>query len=163
MASVVCAAGLLVFIGAQALELGQHYKSRQARLIEADARFQELEILQKQHPDLETYQMEIENQRRYVDQLLPDRIESSALMARLQQYALKSGLELRELLPGETAKNQAATTLPLQIRVAGDYFGLLDFIKSLENGTPYCRITAMELEQKNDILTAMLQVNVYSL
>lgn len=162
IASVICVLGLLLFASFQAVELGQYYKNQQNRLQAAQARFQVLQIFQEQHPDLEAYQMEIENQRKHVDQLLPDRIEASALMPRLQQYALKSGLELRELLPGE-AVNMGTRALPLQIRLAGNYFGLLDFIKSLENGTPYCQITAMELEQKDNLLTAMLQVHVYSL
>ncbi len=163
IASVICVLGLLLFVSFQAVELGQYYKNQQNRLQAAQARFQVLQIFQEQHPDLEAYQMEIENQRKHVDQLLPDRIEASALMPRLQQYALKSGLELRELLPGEAVNMQGTRALPLQIRLAGNYFGLLDFIKSLEKGSPYCQITAMELEQKDNLLTAMLQVHVYSL
>lgn len=163
IASLICVLGLLIFASFQALELGQYCQEQQNRLQAARARFQVLQILQEQHPDLEAYQIEIENQRKHVDQLLPDRIEASALMPRLQQYALKSGVELRELLPGEASKEQGTRALPLQIRLAGDYFGLLDFIKSVEKGTPYCQITSMELEQKDNILTAMLQVHVYSL
>lgn len=163
VASAICATALLLFVGVQALELGEYYGSQQIRMQQANIRLDKLQALQEQHPDLEAYQMEVENQRKHVDELLPDRLEVAALLPRLQQCALKSGLELRELLPGEAVKEQGMRALPLQIRVAGDYFGLLDFVKSLEKGTPFCRIKAMEMEQKDNTLEVMLQANVYSL
>lgn len=163
IASVVCVSAMLVLVGFQALELGEHCDGQQARLQEINSRIEKLKALQEQHPDLEAYEMEVENQKKHVDNLLPDKMDVAALLPRLQQNALKSGLELRELLPGEGIQEKGAKALPLQIRVAGDYFGLLDFVKSLERGTPFCRIIAMEMEQKDNILEAMLKVNVYSL
>ncbi len=163
MVSAICVAVLLILTGIQAVALKDHWESQQVRLQEANARFEKLRSLQDKHPDLEAYEMEVEAQRRQVDNLLPEKMEVAALLPRLQQNALKSGLELRELLPGEMIQEQGAKALPLQIRVAGDYFGLLNFVKLLEKGTPFSRITDMEMEQKDNILEAMLTVNVYSL
>ena len=161
--SAVCVAILAAFAGIQAMELGEYRESQLARLQESHARLEQLKSLQEQHPDLEAYEMEMESQRKQVDELLPDRLEAAALLPKLQQAALRSGLELRELLPGEEAQEQGARALPMQIRVAGDYFGLLAFVKSLEGAAPFCRIKAMEMEQKGNALEAMLQVNIYSL
>lgn len=163
MVSAGCVAILLAFAMIQAVELREHCHSQEARIQESRARLEQLRSLQEQHPDLEAYEMEIESRRQQVDALLPDKLETAALLPKLQQNALKSGLELRELLPGEQVQEQGARALPLQIRVAGDYFGLVDFVKSLEKGSPFCRITAMEMEQKGNELEAMLQVNAYSL
>ena len=163
MVSALCVAILAVFAGIQAVELGEHYESQQKGLLKINGRLAQLKAIQAQHPDLEVYEMEVESQRKHVDALLPDKLETGALLPKLQQNALKSGLKLRELLPGERVQEQGARALPLQIKVAGDYFGLLDFVKSLEKAAPFCRITAMEMEQKGNELEAMLQVNVYSL
>lgn len=163
MVSAVCVAILAGFAGIQAVELGEHYESQQNRLLETNARLEKLRAIQAQYPDLEVYEMEVESQRKHVDALLPDKLETGALLPKLQQNALKARLEIRELMPGERGQQQGARALPLQIKVAGDYFGMLDFVKSLEKTAPFCRIIAMEMEQKDNELEAMLQVNVYSL
>ena len=100
MVSALCVAILAVFAGIQAVELGEHYESQQKGLLEINGRLAQLKAIQAQHPDLEVYEMEVESQRKHVDALLPDKLETGALLPKLQQNALKSGLKLRELLPG---------------------------------------------------------------
>lgn len=161
--SAVCLGAMVLGVCFQALELREHYLDRQERLQEQGSRLSRLKELQEQHPDLERYQMEIEAQRKRTDQLLPDAMNMAGLLPQLQKNILKSGLELRELLPGEIARENGVSAQPLQVKVEGDYFGLLEFIRAMENGAPLCQVSAMELQQKGNVLSAKLQLNVFSL
>ncbi len=160
--SAVCVAGLLVFAGFQAVELSESCQSRQTEIKAADSKLAQLKAFQEMHPDLEQYEMEMENRRKNADELLPDNMQAAELLPHLQQNALKAGLELQELLPAQAVKEKGLSALPLQVKVAGDYFGILDFVKSLERGKPFCQITAMELKQEKE-LSAVIKLQVYSL
>ena len=147
----------------QAFEMREHYVQQQDRLQEYNGRLSRLKALQEQHPDLEMYQMEIEAQRKRTDQLLPDAMNMAGLLPQLQKNILRSGLEMKELLPGEIVKENGVSAQPLQVKVEGNYFGMLEFIRTMENGAPLCQVSAMDLQQKGNVLSAKLQFKVFSL
>ena len=121
-----------------------------------------LERLQREHPDVEKYQMEIEMEEKRVDALLPDEMQTAVFLQELKAAADRTGMLLCELVPEEAEEENGLLAMPVKVNLQGDYFSLVRFLRSLQNGSRLMQIVAMDVSSKGDFLACRLRLKIFS-
>ena len=151
MASTIFLAFLLgmgIWYGHQQMEA---YQEQRQAIEKATTRVAALNQLQMDHTNLEVYQMEVAKQRQMAE-----------LLAYVQQTARNSGLELQELMPMDSKPLGKLQIQPVKVRLQGDYFPLLEFLRQLDKGAPLVQIGNMELKQQPEGLSSKFTLNFYA-
>lgn len=159
--SGVCVAGIWLCMLVQSVSLTQDMQERQLRLQELQNISSELQDLQAEHGNLEAYQLEIANRKAMSARLLPEHMDTAELLNYLKQSADISGMKLVELVPGEAEQEKDMAVLPLRLKLSGDYFALLVYLRRLQTGSRFVQIESMELAQK-DCLECQLGIRVFA-
>lgn len=162
MASTIFLAFLLgmgIWYGYQQMEA---YQEQRQAIEKATTRVAALNQLQMDHTNLEVYQMEVAKQRQMAEKLLPRNIQMAELLAYVQQTARNSGLELQELMPMDSKPLGKLQIQPVKVRLQGEYFPLLEFLRQLDKGTPLVQIGNMELKQQPEGLSSKFTLNFYA-
>lgn len=151
--------GMGIWYGHQQLEA---YQEQRQAIEKATTRVAALNQLQMDHTNLEVYQMEVAKQRQMAEKLLPRNIQMAELLAYVQQTARNSGLELQELMPMDSKPLGKLQIQPVKVKLQGDYFHLLDFLRQLDKGAPLVHIGNMELKQQPEGLSSKFTLNFYA-
>lgn len=151
--------GMGIWYGHQQLEA---YQEQRQAIEKATTRVAALNQLQMDHTNLEVYQMEVVKQRQIAEKLLPRNIQMAELLAYVQQTARNSELELQELMPMDSKPLGKLQIQPVKVRLQGDYFHLLDFLRQLDKGAPLVQIGNMELKQQPEGLSSKFTLNFYA-
>ena len=86
----------------------------------------------RMHPDAEQYQTELEAKKSQVDKLLPDSVDIGDFLLKTEKIADNAGIKLLSVRPGSILQKQDYCEIPVEIKVAGDYFHILDFYRQLQ-------------------------------
>ena len=151
--------GMGIWYGYQQLEA---YQEQRQAIEKATTRVAALNQLQMEHANLEVYQMEVAKQRQMAEKLLPRNIQMAELLAYVQQTARNSGLVLQELMPMDSKPLGKLQIQPVKVRLQGDYFHLLDFLRQMDKGAPLVQIGNMELKQQPEGLSSKFTLNFYA-
>ena len=151
--------GMGIWYGHQQMEA---YQEQRQAIEKATTRVAALNQLQMDHTNLEVYQMEVAKQRQMAEKLLPRNIQMAELLAYVQQTARNSGLELQELMPMDSKPLGKLQIQHVKVRLQGDYFPLLEFLRQLDKGAPLVKIGNMELKQQPEGLSSKFTLNFYA-
>ena len=104
---------------------------------------------QNAHLNQEEYRQELAERLERADKALPSHLGQGEFLSRLQADALGTGLQLEEALPRERqAVEEHCVALPVQFKVAGDYFQLLDFLQRLRGEDRFYQVRQMKVKVK---------------
>lgn len=104
---------------------------------------------QNAHLNQEEYRQELAERLERADKALPSHLGQGEFLSRLQADALGTGLQLEEALPKERqAVEGHCVALPVQFKVAGDYFQLLDFLQRLRGEERFYQLRQMKVKVK---------------
>ena len=104
---------------------------------------------QNAHLNQEEYRQELAERLERADKALPSHLGQGEFLSRLQADALGTGLQLEEALPRERqAVEENCVALPVQFKVAGDYFQLLEFLQRLRGEERFYQLRQMKVKVK---------------
>ncbi|MDD3114539.1 MAG: type 4a pilus biogenesis protein PilO [Anaerovibrio sp.] len=149
--SVFLLAGIWLCLAWQGVQLADEMQQREGRLQELKAQAAALQALQSEHNNLELYQLEVAGKRELAEKMLPGEMESAVLLDSIKKAADSSGMELRELVPGQPDMEDGVADMAVKVKLSGDYFSLLDFLRRVQNGTRLIHIDTMDLIQHQDL------------
>ncbi len=118
------------------------------------------------HLDLEKSGEEQKKRRTSLEKLLPDRMEQGTFISDLERRAIADHLVLLEVKPGEVEKMDGGVlSLPISIRLRGDYFSLVDFMEQMEDVRQTGRFTEIhkiDVKAEKDELLCDLKISIYA-
>ena len=104
---------------------------------------------QNAHLNQEEYQQELTERLKRANKALPPAMRQGDFLSRLQAEALGTGLELEEALPRERQTvEERCVALPVQFKVAGNYFQLLDFLQRLRGEERFYQLRQLKVKAK---------------
>lgn len=102
------------------------------------------------HLEEEEYRKELTERLERAEQALPPHLGQGEFLGRIQRAALGTNLKLEQALPQECQTVEECVALPVQLRVAGDYFQLLDFLQRLRGEDRFYQLRQMKVRTAGD-------------
>lgn len=176
--SIILVVTSLLVLGAEIFSYG-YLSQVQANITEQQYRLDKTDEREQILSDLTKKYNQIEDTTTLINTALPDKKDSSKLMADLDSLAADSGLKLTLLSSDSTASKKTSSQpellqtisgqfgyeLPLNVNVQGSFGSLQTFIKKVENYQRLINITSVEISQDqqkpSDLIQAKLKITAY--
>ena len=117
---------------------------------------------QNAHLDMKEYRAELKKREQRVRQYLPCDIAQGEFILYVERLAQAGKMELQLVSPQKTETAEEAWCLPLRLRLAGSYFGLLKFLQGLQEGERLVTVKNMSITSRERVLQADMLVNIYA-
>ena len=146
---VILASGALLllifyfFVHLPLQELCEEKSSQATKLHEEAVAVQNF---QNAHLDEQGYRKELAERLERAEKALPPHLGQGEFLGRIQQAALGTGLRLEQASPQERQQVEECAALPVQLKVAGDYFQLLDFLQRLRGDERFYQLRQMKVK-----------------
>ena len=115
------------------------------------------------HPNYAEDKKKAEKLNASVQTMLPDELEQGNVLLGLQSMAVENRVELSGITPGKKETNGEMEQLPIEVKFQCGYFGLLDYLKSLQESRRYLQIQGMNVKSNQERLDCQIEVLVYSM
>ena len=118
------------------------------------------------HENLEEFQQTITKEYELVQLLLPDSADIGCFMGEVEEFAEKNGVEVVEFKPKvkNKPKNQKNTEeTPIGIKLRGDYFAIMGFVRDLQQGKRAVQFSEMKLKYTSQGLECQVDVYIFNL
>lgn len=102
------------------------------------------------HLDEEEYRKELEERLERAEKALPLHLGQGEFLGCIQKVALGTGLRLEQAIPKEQETEEDCVALPVHIKVAGNYFQLLDFLHRLRDEERFYQLKQMKVKSVDD-------------
>ena len=133
------------------LPLQERCRENEVQALQLREEYIAVQNFQNAHLNLTEYQTELAQRLERADKALPVHLNQGEFLGRLQADALGTGLQLEEALPRERqALEEQCVALPVQLKVAGDYFQLLDFLQRLRGEERFYQLRQMRVHAQGD-------------
>lgn len=151
---------LFIFVIHLPLQRAAGEYRREAAL--AKQEINEVVNFQNAHLDRKAYQKELDMRQSQVVKAFPDHIAQADFLLEIQRLAGQAKLQLLQVEPGKIMQNDERQTLPVRIRMQGGYFGLLKFIRELQDGERFVTVQELGITAENNELVTDIMVNIYA-
>lgn len=138
---------------------------QQERLVEKEESIRRAESFHEAHADTEEYERTMLANMQAADARLPDAMQQGDFLSMLQAAALKQGILLRGVVPGQEEQKTGYKAKPVQLTIEGNYFQLLDFLQELESEARFVRLDSMVIDKAardGRGLLCHLQISIYA-
>lgn len=112
--------------------------------------------------DFRALTQKLEETKRQTDKALPEDLAQGKFLTTLQQKANAHHLLLQKIAPGKASQSDDLQMLPIQLRLSGSYFSLLDFLRDLREEDRYVQIVQASAETGDEGLTSELTVCIFA-
>jgi len=114
------------------------------------------------HPDPAKEAKSAAERKRYLDAMLPARLEAGAFLAGAEKRAAESGVTLLGVVPEEPGTAGGFAAEKLRFSVRGDYFALMDFLYALEQRGRFVKIDAVRGKTEDGIFNGTIELWIYA-
>lgn len=115
-----------------------------------------------QHPQLDTYLAELDQQVAQMNALLPSDSDVSAFVIQLQQAAQERQLDILHITPGTYLSNVGYYEIPVEVEVRGNFFKVIEFIQRCESLARFTTIAAVNIQEKQGLLECKIPLVIYT-
>ncbi|MBR2216316.1 MAG: hypothetical protein IJ849_11270 [Selenomonadaceae bacterium] len=122
----------------------------------------DLENFLNRHPDRDAYTAELKARESYLAGLLPEEMNESDFIAFLERKALRHGVLILGVTPGEGYVVAGCRAHPIDLTLETDYFSLLAFLREVE-GDRFLRWEGGTIESDEGKLTCRLKLTIFAL
>lgn len=141
---------LLIFYFFVHLPLQELCEERSSKAISLHQEVMAVQNFQNAHLDEQAYKQELMERLERAEKALPPHLGQGEFLGRIQRAALDTGLRLEEALPQERQQVEDCLALPVQLRVAGNYFQLLDFLQRLRLEERFYQLRQLKVRTAGD-------------
>ncbi|MCR5757666.1 MAG: type 4a pilus biogenesis protein PilO [Selenomonas sp.] len=129
---------------------------------EAGRQVTQIVNFQNAHRDLPAYQAEIAQREKRAWGHLPATLEQGEFILAIERLAGQSRMQLELVSPQKELAMPDTLCLPIKIGLTGDYFGLLRFLRGLQDGERLVVVKDMSVAVKGAGLTVDMLLNIYA-
>ena len=138
-------------------------RQSRAAIAAADAQITNLEDFFLRHDDLKAYETDLNQQLQFVQKLLPRKMAVADFISATEHMATQSKTVLIGIRPEQPISCQEYFMQTIKITVRGDYFQMLDFLYSMEQGVRFVNVKNMRIHSNDDgYLECQLDVRIYA-
>jgi len=101
---------------------------------------------QNAHLDEQEYRKELTERLERAEKALPPHMGQGEFLGRIQKAALGTGLRLEQAMPKEQQPMEECVAMPVQLKLAGNYFQLLDFLQRLRGEERFYQLRQMKVK-----------------
>lgn len=114
------------------------------------------------HPNVEQYLTDLQQSMNRAEKALPGTMEISAFLSQLEKDARTSGVKLSNVKPSAVANREGYREMPVELTVEGPFFATMSFVKRVEDGDRFTVPTGFMIQQKPNLLTTRLNLQIFS-
>ena len=159
---ILCALSAVLYLNLYHLPL--QLDLLQSELKQQQAAKQTVDILnfKNRHGDLNEVMLELDEQRTDLERALPPQLYQGEFIGYLQSTAQANQIRLTALTPDAAELDEALPIirLPLRVRLECTYFGLLDFLKALEESERLINIEKFTARSSGDGEQLMCELKI---
>ncbi|WP_182186505.1 type 4a pilus biogenesis protein PilO [Pectinatus frisingensis] len=124
----------------------------------------DLKTFAADHDKTDAYAAEIFENNIFWENKLPNNKDEAKFIADLQSIANKNSIRIIHIAPAAPAnKLSSYHEIPIQAKVQGNYFQLLNFLHDINESPRYNIIEKMSLTKQNNELEVQLLIKIFSL
>ena len=146
------------------------YVPRQQKLLDLAATVKEketsvisIENFMNKHPDLPSYEQELQKKADFLSQLLPNNMELSSFLSEVEKLAAASQVTLLQIKPNKLISKGTYQEIPILLEFQGNYFQILHFLRQIEAAQRFNAGSHLSIQRQDDILVCKLVLSIYSL
>ena len=114
------------------------------------------------HLQMKEYRTELGKREKRVLQYLPEQMKQGEFMLHLERLALHHKMELQMVSPQKNILQEDYACLPIRVRIAGSYFGLLKFLQGLQEDERLAVVKTMSVAAKGSTLESDMLIYIYA-
>ena len=114
------------------------------------------------HPNTEQYLTEMQQSQARTELLLPGVLDVSKFIAQVEKNARDSGVKLLNVKPAASVDRAGYREMPVELSVEGSFFGIMAFMKKMEDGERFSLPTAFLIQPKTNSLVARLNLQIFA-
>lgn len=117
---------------------------------------------QNAHLNFKEYQAEIAQREKRVFGYLPADMGQAEFILAIERLALRHKMQLETISPQKLVAGKDALCLPIKVGLTGSYFGLLKFLRGLQDGERLVSIRNMSVKVKETGLAVEMLLYIYA-
>lgn len=118
---------------------------------------------QNAHMQRQEFMAELAQRQTRAFKALPEDLDQSGFIAGLERLAQASRMQLVFIRPQKAVSSGERLCLPVLVRLQGDYFALLKFLRGLQGGERLVLVKSMALQVKQvGALEADLELHIFA-
>lgn len=160
---VVFIACVLLYFGA-IRPLNYDVAALKMKILAANTKVAQLQTFADQTPDYDALLKIQKLKLAQAQKKIPDKISVPELVGEYQKLSEANSIALISLEPKKYIKAGTAVGLPLEMKLSGNYFNLINFLQQVENADRFVTLQSVKFSaQKDDTLELTAQFIVYAL
>ena len=91
---------------------------------------------------------------------LPEERGQAVFLQRVEEYARRADVRIEGIVPHAPVPDESLVILPIEIVFRGGYFGVLSFLRAVQEGERAVRFEAFRLTAEEDVLRCAVTVQI---
>lgn len=116
----------------------------------------------KRYPDVEEAEEEQEERERLARRVMPREAGMGAFFSLLEGEAEKCKVRMEGITPLAPERKDGVYIQGIRVRIAADYFALLDYLRAITEGERIAHVRRAEIKAQGSILACELELEIYS-
>ena len=117
--------------------------AKQGEAVRLRREIAEASSFRRAHPSPEQETKSLGARTRFVDAMIPTRLDEGAFLAETEKKAAAAGVALLGVAPGDGEEADGFVQKKIRLSVRGEYFALLDFLYAMEQQGRFVKIDAV--------------------
>ena len=113
------------------------------------------------HPDITAYDKELSAKLNKIDKMMPENPDVSGFIDEISKLADKSSVKITNISPGKFVDKSNYRELAIELKISGDYFSILNFLKELDGLDRLTSVATVKTLAKGEVIESDLAVLVY--
>ena len=137
-------------------------KEDQVKIEQFEVQIMELQNFLRCHENIDEFMLETEKYNAQVKQLLPRSAKTGEFMGELAAIAEKNQLVIKGFKPKALPKSgKGYEEISLELTIHGEYFSLMEFMKSLQQATRFNRLNSIKLNTTTHGLECCMNISIF--
>lgn len=115
-----------------------------------------------EHPDLASYEKEIDEKEAIVEMMLPETMQISKFIRSMETFAQKHKIFLAAMKPDVIKQQDEIRSVAFAMEFYGDYFSLVAFLQEIEKMQPFVCIKKLSVQAEEHRLNCKMVIETYA-
>lgn len=120
-----------------------------------------IEAFQKAHPDMDQFLKQLDQEKIMADTKLPDDTDMRGFLVQGETAAKEANLPLLSVKYEKVVNQKGYREIPVNMKITGDYFKTLNFIKNMEQSPRFNSIKKIVMKMDKSSMTTEVSSSIF--
>lgn len=140
---------------------GEQMLSFKNTILTEKGKILQIETFIADYPDISKYEQEIQNKIDLLNMKLPNNDSMAEFLIVLENTAKKTGVRISNIKPNPPANKDNIAEYSIELVLHGNYFQMLEFLKTMEDIPRFNVINAVTVQGKDGALSTRVILSIF--